>query len=109
MRTKSSIVFKTIHKLLYQMYFFFFHKGLNQVTLIAPVINRTDRCLADAIIRLQKLDLDQRLRATIEEAWDLLSDGHQLEAEALVENVDARVRQTQSPGHAGASSMSSFS
>ena len=88
---------------------FSFHKGLNQVTLIVPVTNRTDRCLADAIIRLQKLDLDQRLRATIEEAWDLLSDGHQLEAEALVENVDARVRQTQSPGHADASSMSSFS
>ena len=68
-----------------------------------------DRSLAGAIIRLRKLDLDQRLRATIEEAWDLLSDGHLLEAEALVENVDARVRQTQSPQHADASSLSSHS
>ncbi len=84
---------------------FFFHKGFNQVTLIAPVTSRTDRSLADAIIRLRKFDLDQRLRATIEEAWDLLSDGHQLEAEALIENVDARVRQTQSAGDAGASSL----
>ena len=71
--------------------------------------DRIDGSFADAIIRLQKLDLDQRLRATIEEAWDLLSDGHQLEAEALVENVDARVRQTQSPGHAGASSLAVLS
>ena len=86
-------------------YQLFPHKGLNHVTLIAPVTSRMDGSLADAIIRLQKLDLDQSLRATIEEAWDLLSDGHQLEAEALVENVDARVRQTQNPGHAGASSL----
>ena len=71
--------------------------------------SHTDRSLTDAIIRLQKLDLDQRLRATIEEAWNLLSDGHQLEAEALVENVDARVRHTQSPGHADAPSLSSSS
>jgi len=58
---------------------------------------------------LQKLDLDQRLRATVEEAWNLMSDGHQLEAEALIENVDAHVRQTQSLAETNASSMSSFS
>jgi len=87
----------------------FFHKGLNQVTLVVPVANRTDCSLADAIIRLQKLDLDQRLRVTVEEAWNLLSDGHQLEAEALVENVNARVRQTQILEQANASPTSSFS
>ena len=105
--TKATLLFKTMgrHDLSDQISTFFFHKGLNQATLIAPVTNRTDRSLADAIIRLRKFDLDQRLRATIEEAWDLLSDGHLLEAEALVENVDVRVRQTQSPQHAGAPSL----
>ena len=71
--------------------------------------NRTDGSLIDAIIRLQKLDLDQHLRATVEEAWNLLGDGHQIEAEALIENVDARVRQSLNLGQVGASPMQSVS
>ncbi len=55
--------------------------------------DRPNHSLADAIHRLQKLPLDPNLRDKVDEAWDLLAGGHQIEAEALTENVEARVRQ----------------
>ncbi len=56
--------------------------------------DRPNHSLADAILRLQKLPLDPYLRDKVEEAWDLFTDGHQIEAEALAENVEARVRES---------------
>ena len=50
--------------------------------------------LAGEIIRLQKLDLDANLRAKLEEAARLMAEGNHLEAEALVQNADARIRQS---------------
>ena len=55
--------------------------------------DRSNHSLADAISRLQKLPLDSNLREKVEEAWDLFIGGHQIEAEALTENVAAKVRQ----------------
>ena len=52
----------------------------------------TEHTLAAEIFRLQKLDLDDRLRGSIEEAAELLAEGRYMEAEALVQNADARVR-----------------
>lgn len=49
--------------------------------------------LAGEIIRLQKLDLEPNLREKLEEAARLMADGNYLEAEALVQNADARIRQ----------------
>lgn len=50
--------------------------------------------LAGEIIRLQKLDLDSILREKLEEAARLMAEGNYLEAEALVQNADARIRQS---------------
>lgn len=50
--------------------------------------------LAGEIIRLQKLELDPILREKLEEAARLMADGNFLEAEALVQNADARIRQS---------------
>lgn len=50
--------------------------------------------LAGEIIRLQKLDLDPNLREKLEEAARLMAEGNHLEAEALVQNADARIRQS---------------
>ena len=55
-------------------------------------IAMTEHTLAAEIVRLQKLDLDDRLRGSIEEAAELLAEGRYMEAEALVQNADARVR-----------------
>jgi hypothetical protein len=52
----------------------------------------TEHTLATEIIRLQKLNLDDHLRGSIEEAAELLAEGRHMEAEALVQNADARVR-----------------
>ena len=54
--------------------------------------DRPNHSLADAILRLQKLPLDPNLRDKVEEAWDLFTNGHQIEAEALTKNVAACVR-----------------
>lgn len=50
--------------------------------------------LTGEIIRLQKLDLDSILREKLEEAARLMAEGNYLEAEALVQNADARIRQS---------------
>ena len=56
-------------------------------------IAMTEHTLAAEIVRLQKLDLDDdHLRGSIEEAAELLAEGRYMEAEALVQNADARVR-----------------
>jgi hypothetical protein len=52
----------------------------------------TEHTLAAEIVRLQKLDLNDQLRGKIEEAAELLAEGRYMEAEALVQNADARVR-----------------
>jgi hypothetical protein len=44
------------------------------------------------IIRLRKLELGASLRDIVEEAANLLVDGRHIEAEALVQNAEARVR-----------------
>ena len=54
--------------------------------------DRPNHSLADSILRLQKLPLDPSLRDKVEEAWDLLTSGRQIEAEALAQNIEARVR-----------------
>lgn len=59
------------------------------------VTNSTEESLADAIIRLQRMALDERLQEKVEEAWELLNDGRHMEAEALVENVNAWIRQAE--------------
>ena len=61
-------------------------------TLLNPMMNRTNESLADAIIRLRKLPLDSPLQEKIDEAWELLHGGRDLEAEALIENVSAQAR-----------------
>jgi hypothetical protein len=52
----------------------------------------TEHTLWDEIARLRKLPLDLGLRKSLEEAVQLLTDGRYLEAEALIENTEARVR-----------------
>ena len=56
--------------------------------------DRPNHSVPDAILGLQKLPLDASLREKVDEAWDLLTNGHQIEAEALAENVAAQVRQS---------------
>jgi hypothetical protein len=52
----------------------------------------TEQTLWTEIVRLQKMRLDTSLQESVEEAAQLLADGHHLEAEALVENAEARAR-----------------
>ncbi len=54
-----------------------------------------DQSLLDEIIRLRKLHLDTSLSSIVEEAAQLLARGRRIEAEALIENVKARIRYTQ--------------
>ncbi len=54
-----------------------------------------DPSLLDEIIRLRKLRLDTNLASIVEEAAQLLARERRIEAEALIENVKARIRQTQ--------------
>jgi len=51
-----------------------------------------ENTLWTAIIRLRKLELGAGLRDSVEEAANLLVDGRHMEAEALVQNAEARVR-----------------
>ena len=55
----------------------------------------TDPPLLDEIIRLRKLHLDTSLASTVEEAAQLLARERRIEAEALIENVKARIRYSQ--------------
>ncbi len=54
-----------------------------------------DPSLLDEIIRLRKLQLDTGLSSIVEEAAQLLARERQIEAEALIENVKARIRYAQ--------------
>ncbi len=55
----------------------------------------TNPSLLDEIIRLRKLHLDTSLSSIVEEAAQLLARERRIEAEALIENVNARIRCTQ--------------
>ena len=61
-----------------------------------------DPSLLDEIIRLRKLHLDTSLSSIVKEASQLLARERLIEAEALIENVKARIRYTQ-PQEAAAS------
>ncbi len=50
-----------------------------------------DQSLLDEIIRLRKLHLDTSLSSIVEEAAQLLARERRIEAEALIENVKARI------------------
>ena len=63
-----------------------------------------DPSLLDEIIRLRKLHLDASLSSIVEEAAQLLARERRIEAEALMENVKARIRYTQSEKAPAASS-----
>ena len=52
----------------------------------------TEHALWAEIARLQRLQLDPGLWKSVEEAAELLTNGHFLEAQALVENAEARAR-----------------
>ena len=54
------------------------------------------------IIRLRKLELGASLRDIVEEAANLLMDGRHMEAEALVQNAEARVRMHDEPAEVAA-------
>jgi hypothetical protein len=60
----------------------------------------TESTLWTAIIQLQKLELDSGLRKSVEEAANLLTQGQHIEAEALVQNAEARVRRAYEPAAA---------
>ncbi len=51
-----------------------------------------DPSLLDEIIRLRKLHLDTSLSSIVEEAAQLLARERRIEAEAMIENVMARIR-----------------
>jgi hypothetical protein len=51
-----------------------------------------ERSLAAEVARLQKLSLDETLSQSVEEAERLVNTGHYQEAEALLQNADARSR-----------------
>ena len=55
----------------------------------------TEQTLAAETLRLQKLDLHEDVRRLVDEAAELQTEGRFLEAEALIENADARARRAQ--------------
>ena len=55
----------------------------------------TEQTLAAETLRLQKLDLHEDVRRLVDEAAELQTEGRFLEAEALIENADARARHAQ--------------
>ena len=57
----------------------------------------TEHTLWAEIARLQRLKLDPSLWKSVDEAAELLTEGRFLEAQALVENAEARVRLTATP------------
>ena len=52
----------------------------------------TEYMLWSEIARLQRMQLDPSLGKSVEEAAELLTDGRLSEAQALVENAEARAR-----------------
>ena len=63
-----------------------------------PLASRmAEHALAAEVVRLQKLNLDEVLRRSVEEAEQLLNAGHSLEAEALLQNTAARMRLKANP------------
>ncbi|MDA1311902.1 MAG: hypothetical protein O2968_01080 [Acidobacteria bacterium] len=60
----------------------------------------TESTLWTAIIQLQKLEMDSSLRESVEEAANLLTQGQHIEAEALVQNAQARARRAFEPAAA---------
>lgn len=57
----------------------------------------TEHRATDEIIRLGKLALSPQLRDILDEASRLLADGCLLEAEALLQNLEARFQNGQKP------------
>lgn len=64
--------------------------GLNYYRVHGPLMD--ENTLWTEIIRLRKLELGAGLRDIVEEAANLLMEGRHMEAEALVQNAEARVR-----------------
>jgi xanthine/CO dehydrogenase XdhC/CoxF family maturation factor len=64
-----------------------------------------ERTLAAEVVRLLKLNPDEVVRRSVEEAARLLSEGHYSEAESLLQNAAARV----SPGAAASAPPAIFS
>ena len=52
----------------------------------------TEHTLWGEIVRLQRMQLDPSLWKSVEEAAELLTEGRFIEAQALVENAEARAR-----------------
>jgi hypothetical protein len=57
----------------------------------------TEHRATDEIIRLGKLTLSPQLRGILDEASRLLANGCLLEAEALLQNLEARFQNGQKP------------
>jgi hypothetical protein len=57
-----------------------------------------ERSLSAEVVRLQKLRLDEALSRSVEEAERLLNIGRYCEAEALLQNADARIRHRETAG-----------
>jgi hypothetical protein len=57
-----------------------------------------ERSLSAEVVRLQKLRLDEALSRSVEEAERLLNIGRYCEAEALLQNADARIRHRERAG-----------
>ncbi len=57
-----------------------------------PWSEMTEHTLWAEIARLQRMQLDPSLWKSVEEAAELLTEGRFLEAQALVENAEARAR-----------------
>lgn len=51
-----------------------------------------ERSLSAEVVRLQKMHLDEALSRSVEEAERLVNIGRYCEAEALLQNADARLR-----------------
>ena len=65
---------------------------------------KTERSLSAEVARLRRLRLDEALSRSVEEAERLLSSGHYCEAEALLQNADARLRRKETGGSSDTSS-----
>ena len=57
-----------------------------------------ERSLSAEVVRLQKLRLDDALSRSVDEAERLVSIGRYCEAEALLQNADARLRYRETAG-----------
>ena len=71
----------------------------SKATLGATAYRIAESSLWADVSRLQKLQLDEALSISVEEAERLVNAGRYQEAEALLQNADARVRRrhTDSP------------